>query len=412
MRVLVVGHGAREHAITKKLAEEAVEIFAVMGKNNPGIRNLSKKAKVVDINKLDNYKEFGEMDLAFIGPEDPLAHGVSDYLWDLEVPVVGPKRSQAKLEWSKAYTREILDEYQISGNPDYKICRNKDDVEDFLHIRDEVAVKPDVLTGGKGVKVSGEHLRNSSEIIDYALKRIETDGLVVLEEKLEGKEFTLQAFTDGRRIEVMPLVRDFKRAYDGDKGPNTGSMGSFSCPDHGMPDLTSDVVEEGIEIMRRTIDVTRRITDSFQGILYGGFMATQKGVFLLEYNVRFGDPEAINVLSLLENPLTEVGFGIAEGNLPKVKFLEEATVCVYLVPKGYPVDPLDGEPIEVGDIDNSEMFYASVIEENGEILTTGSRAIALLGKGDTVKTARDKVYGDITKISGKLHYRKDIAKDI
>lgn len=412
MRVLVVGHGAREHAITKKLAEEDIEIFAVMGKNNPGIRNLSKKAKVVDINKLDNYKEFGEMDLAFVGPEDPLANGVSDYLWNLEVPVVGPKKSQAKLEWSKAYAREILNEYQIAGNPDYKICKNKEDIKDFLRLHNEVAVKPDVLTGGKGVKVSGEHLRTSSEIIDYALERIKADGLVVLEEKLEGKEFTLQAFTDGKRIEVMPLVRDFKRAYDEDKGPNTGSMGSFSCPDHGMPDLTSEIVEDGIEIMRRTIDVTSRETDTFQGILYGGFMATQKGVFLLEYNVRFGDPEAINVLSLLENPLTEIGFGIVEGKLPRVKFSDKATVCVYLVPQGYPVDPVTGKVIEIGDIEDSEMYYASVNEENGKILTTGSRAIALLGKGDTVKAARDKVYGDIKQVSGKLHYRRDIAKNI
>ena len=416
MKVLTVGGGARENVIVKKLADDGAEIYAAMGNKNPGIARLSEEYLLEsgsNIEEVVNWAVKKDVKIAVIGPEAPLGEGIVDALEEDDIKCASPTKDAAKIETSKEFMRNLMGEHELPGRVEYHTFDNIEDIEDFLsHYEGDLAVKPDVLTGGKGVKVSGEHLRNSSEIIDYALKRIETDGLVVLEEKLEGKEFTLQAFTDGKRIEVMPLVRDFKRAYDGDKGPNTGSMGSFSCPDHGMPDLTSGVVEEGIEIMRRTIDVTRRITDSFQGILYGGFMVTQEGVFLLEYNVRFGDPEAINVLSLLENPSTEVGFGIAEGNLPKVKFLDEATVCVYLVPQGYPVDPLGGEPIEVGDIENSEMFYASVIEKNGEILTTGSRAIALLGKGDTVKTARDKVYGDITKISGKLHYRKDIAKDI
>ena len=412
MKVLVVGHGAREHAITKKLAEEELLIFSIMGKNNPGIRNLSERTRVVDINNVENYREFKEIDLAFVGPEDPLALGVSDYLWDLGVPVVGPKKEQAKLEWSKAFTREIFNKYNIPGNPEYKICKNKDDIKEFLRTHNEVAVKPDVLTGGKGVKISGEHLRNISEIENYALERIQMDGIVVLEEKLVGKEFTLQAFTDGKNVEVMPLVRDFKRAYDGDKGPNTGSMGSFSCPDHGMPDLTDQVVKKGKEIMRTTVEVMGKKSDPFQGVLYGGFMSTQKGVYLLEYNVRFGDPEAINVLSLLENPLSEVGFEIAHGHLKKVRFSNEATVCVYLVPEGYPVNPVKGESIQVGEMDYSELYYASVNEESGIIRTTGSRSIALLGKGDTVKEAREKVYSDVSKVSGKLHYRTDIAQNI
>lgn len=412
MKVLVVGHGAREHAIAKKLASEGLELYAVMGKNNPGIASLSKSATVVDINKLENYKKFKEMDLAFIGPEDPLSYGVSDYLWDLGVPVVGPRKAQAKLEWSKAYTRKVLERYNIPGNPDFVICRGKKEVVDFLKTHPDVAVKPDVLTGGKGVKVSGEHLETLNEVEKYALDRIRMDGLVVLEEKLAGREFTLQAFSDGIKIEVMPLVRDFKRAYDEDKGPNTGSMGSFSCPDHGLPDLSKETVEKGIEIMKKTIKVIGGKTGKFQGILYGGFMYTNKGVYLLEYNVRFGDPEAINVLSLLRTSLTDVGYGITEGNLPKVEFTREATVCVYLVPEGYPDNPLLNEPIKVGKMDHSEIYYASVNEEEGVIRTTGSRALALLGKGGTVKSARDKVYTDVQKVSGKLHYRTDIAKNI
>jgi phosphoribosylamine--glycine ligase len=412
MKVLVIGHGAREHAIAKKLAQEDLELYAAMGKNNPGITGLSRRAEIFDINKLDNYDTFMDVDLAFIGPEDPLAHGVADYLWDKGVPVVGPRKAMAKLEWSKAYTRQVLSENNIPGNPEFKICRTIEDIRRFMKDHEGVAVKPDVLTGGKGVKISGEHLRDRAEVQSYALERIKNDGLVILEEKLKGREFTLQGFTDGKSLKVMPLVRDFKRAYDNDKGPNTGSMGSFSCPDHLMPDLSKKTVNEGINIMEKTISTISKKVGEFKGVLYGGLMYTDKGVYLLEYNVRFGDPEAINVLSLLEDPLTEVGYGITEGNLPEVNFSKKATVCVYLVPEGYPVDPVKDEPIEVGDMDYSELYYASVYDDKGVIRTTGSRAIALLGIDNTVKAARTKVYNDVSKISGRLHFRTDIAKGI
>ncbi|HUV35224.1 MAG TPA: phosphoribosylamine--glycine ligase [Candidatus Desulfaltia sp.] len=409
MKVLVVGNGAREHAIARKLAQEDVELWAAMSKLNPGIAALSSRVEIMNINDPGEYTRFRGVDLAYVGPEDPLSHGVSDALWGLGVPVVGPRKELAKLEWSKAYTRVVLDEYGIPGNPTFKVCRSEKDVDTFLKEQPEVAVKPDVLTGGKGVKVSGDHLATVKEARAYALERVKADGLVVLEEKLRGREFTLQAFTDGRRVEVMPLVRDFKRAYDGDKGTNTGSMGSFSCPDHGMPDLPGETVERGAEIMRKTVEALAEHVGPYQGVLYGGFMYTGSEVYLIEYNSRFGDPEAINVLSLLETPLTEMGYGITGGNMPKPRFTEEATVCVYLVPEGYPDNPLRDQPIEVGDVSGSEVYYASVYDDKGVIKTTGSRAVALLGRGDTVQEARRKVYVDVAQVKGRLHYRTDIA---
>jgi len=147
----------------------------------------------------------------------------------------------------------------------------------------------------------------------------------------------------------------------------------------------------------------------YQGVLYGGFMNTERGVSLTEYNARFGDPEAINVLALLETPLSEVGYGIVEGRLPETRFAEEATVCVYLTPEGYPVNPLRDQPIEVGETRHSEIYYASVYDDNGVVKTTGSRSIALLGRGGTVSEAREKVYNDVGNIKGRLHYRTDIA---
>jgi phosphoribosylamine--glycine ligase len=210
----------------------------------------------------------------------------------------------------------------------------------------------------------------------------------------------------------MPLVRDFKRAYDGDTGPNTGSMGSYSCLDHNLPYLSDSAVRKGVSIMKDTVRKISGAVGHYKGVLYGGFMETEKGVYLIEYNVRFGDPEAMNVLSLLQSPLIDVGWEIVDGNLSKPSFQREATVCVYIVPEGYPVDPKRGEEVTIAQPGNSELYFASVHEENGIIRTTGSRAIALLAKGKSVAEAREKVYGDIPNIRGELFYRRDIGRGV
>lgn len=412
MRVLVVGHGGREHAIARKLAEDDVELHAAMSRMNPGIAGLARRVEIIDITEPESFDRFEGVDIAFIGPEAPLAAGVADRLNELGVAVVGPGRALARLEWSKAFTRRFLQERGIGGNPEFSICRRLKDVRRFLREHPEVAVKPDVLTGGKGVRITGEHLHSMSDVEAYAAERIRSDGLVVVEEKLVGREFTLQAFTDGDRVEVMPLVRDYKRAYDGDRGPNTGSMGSYSSPDHGLPDLPGRAVRRGVEIMRRTV---RELTDAvgrYRGVLYGGFMETETGVYLLEYNVRFGDPEAMNVLTLLDGSLLDVGWEIVDGRLTKPTFQRKATVCVYLVPEGYPTNPRKGVPLSIEPPVSSELYYASVHLEGGVIYTTTSRSIALLAKGETVGEARDKVYGDAPRIKGDLFYRKDIASGV
>lgn len=406
---MVVGQGAREHAIAKKLAEGDVELHSAMAHRNPGIAGLSKRSEIMDITNPTLFDVFGEVDIAFIGPEAPLAAGVTDRLSEMGVPVVGPTREAARLEWSKAFARQFLEDHGIDGNPEFRICRSLADVRGFLRGHKEVAVKPDVLTGGKGVRLTGEHLHSASEVEAYALERIREDGLVVIDEKLVGREFTLQAFTDGKRLEMMPLVRDYKRAYDGDKGPNTGSMGSYSCPDHGLPDLSRAAVHKGAEIMEGTIRELSRSVGAFRGVLYGGFMETERGVFLIEYNSRFGDPEAINVLALLKRPLIDVGWEVVDGRLTRPPFEGRATVCVYLVPEGYPTNPRKDARVEITPPRRSELYFASVQEADGAIRTTSSRSIALLAKGRTVSEAREKVYSDMPCIRGELYYRKDIG---
>ncbi len=410
MKVLVVGNGAREHAIAKALGVSGVELHSAMARRNPGIAGLSKETVIMDINDTGLYKRFKGIDVAFIGPEAPLAAGVTDVLNEMEVPVVGPTRAAARLEWSKAYTREFLDEHGIAVNPDFAVCRSKAEVQEFVSGHPDIAAKPDVLTGGKGVKITGEHLHGAGEVVDYSMKPIAEDGLSVLEEKLSGNEFTLQAFTDGSRLEVMPLVRDYKRAYDGDTGPNTGSMGSYSCPDHDLPMISEESVRKGTRIMEETVRKLAGTGATFKGALYGGFMETDRGVYLIEYNCRLGDPEAMNVLSLLENPLLDIGWEIIDGKLRKPSFEKKATVCVYIVPEGYPTDPKRGREVSITTPGDSELYFASVHEESGVIRTTGSRAIALLAKADTVEEAGEKVYRDIPKIRGDLFYRTDIGK--
>ncbi|MBM3292382.1 phosphoribosylamine--glycine ligase [Candidatus Bathyarchaeota archaeon] len=412
LRVLVVGNGAREHVIAKRLYDDGAEIVSAMAKKNPGIASISSQFEIININKPSDYRNFTNIDYAVIGPEDALANSVSDYLNEKGIPVVGPKKNLARLEWSKSYARELLTNYGIQGNPDYKVCHTLSDAREFLKKHKDVAVKPDVLTGGKGVKLTGEQLLTNEELLKYVEECINRDGLVVLEEKLKGKEFTLQAFVDGKNVEIMPMVRDYKRAYDGDKGPNTGSMGSFSCPNHLLPDIPNDAVKKGEDIMKKTITVLKNNVGEYKGILYGGFMNTMNGVYLIEYNVRFGDPEAINVLSLLDTPFTNICKQIIEGKLSKPRFKEEATVCVYVVPEGYPVNPKKDQSISIGDITASEIYYASVYDENGSIKTTTSRAVALLAKGESVEKARSRAYADINKITGSLFYRHDIAEGV
>ena len=409
MKVLVVGNGAREHAIAKKVHADGAELVSAMAKNNPGIAAISKRVEIININNPGDYDRFKGVDIAFIGPEAPLAAGVADHLNSLGVPAVGPVKNLARLEWSKSYARLVLQENGIPGNPAFMICRDLFEVRTFLREHQDVAVKPDVLTGGKGVKLTGEHLHSAKEVEDYAAECIRNDGLVVLEEKLLGKEFTLQGFVDGKRVVTMPLVRDFKRAYDGDRGPNTGSMGSFSSPDHGLPDLPTHVVEKGEEIMRATVSALSDSVGEYRGFLYGGFMNTDRGVYLIEYNARLGDPEAINVLSLLRGSLVDIGFGMVDGKLGKPVFDNEATVCVYVVPTGYPDSPKKDQQITIGKLRHSEPYYASVYEEDGIIRTTGSRAVALLAKGKSVAEARERVYADASSVKGPLFYRRDIA---
>jgi len=412
-RVLIIGNGAREHAIATALAKSDVEIHAHMERKNPGIAKLCKEFTIGSTTEAKKIPDLFGIDYVIVGPEAPLAVGISDFITSQGVPCIAPSKAAAMIETSKSFARLVIEQTTPKANPQFMMARSVDDLrrfEDKIGV-ENIVVKPNGLTGGKGVKIFGEHLNSREELEKYAIGLLTKEGVVVLEEKLVGTEFTMQAFSDGKRLETMPLVRDYKRAYDGDTGPNTGSMGSLSTPDHGLPYVTPDDYLAAKTIMDATLGgIKKKAGSIYKGILYGQFMKTETGVKVIEYNARFGDPEAMNVLSILSTPMDEICQGIIDGNLGQVQFENKATVCVYVVPEGYPgPDVVKDSPIDLSVATTAQLYHASVYEQEGQILTTGSRAIGVLGKGDSVAQAREIAYANASRIKGKVRYRSDIA---
>jgi phosphoribosylamine--glycine ligase len=287
-------------------------------------------------------------------------------------------------------------------------------VEEFLdELGDYYVVKYDGLAGGKGVKVAGDHLHSHGEAISYCKELIDSGGSFVIEKKLIGEEFSLMSFCDGSNLSHMPAVQDHKRAYEGETGPNTGGMGTYSDSDHSLPFLEKSHILAAQKINQMTADALRdKFEEGYKGILYGGFIATKDGVKVIEYNARFGDPEAMNVLSILETDLIDICSAIIneELNTIDIRFNNSATVCKYAVPEGYPDDPIKNKEIDVAEVaDTDKLFYASVELKNDKLFEMGSRTVAVVGAGDSIWEAEEIAEKEVSKIKGPLFHRKDIG---
>jgi len=431
-RALLVGSGAREHAIASALVKTTeVELYAAMSSRNPGIMKLAKDASVMQITDprgVSDYAKRIRAELAVVGPEAPLVNGVVDALSELGVGCVGPTRRLASLEGDKAFCRELLNKYHIPGNPLFRVFREPDSAEAFLKTAGPVAIKPAGLTGGKGVKVTGEDLPTKESELAFAREvfrnKIGGGQTLVIEERLDGEEYSLQAFVDGRGVHVMPLVQDHKRAYENDSGPNTGGMGSYSDRDHLLPFVSQTDLAVSSRIMADVVRALRSETgEEYKGVLYGQFMLAKSvneekpSPKLIEFNCRFGDPEAMNVLPPLSEgtDFLEVCERIADGTLgPKhFSFQQKASVCKYLVPAGYPENAKAGEPISVDEEamlrQGARFFYASVDMKEGQVVTTTSRTVAVVGVADTISAA-EKIAEDATDhVKGPLRHRRDIG---
>ena len=422
MNFLVIGSGAREHIIAEKLSSSGSSIYSILTNLNPGILKLSHSTHLVDNYHSEKSKKailgFAQkksIDCVVVGPEDPLANGYSDIFWKKGIPVVGPTQILAQIESSKGFTRDLLMKYDIDASPDFKRFSSLNGASEFMDkLGREFVIKFDGLMGGKGVKLSGEHLASKKEALEYCKEIISSLGTFVIEEKIFGEEFSLMSFCDGITTSHMPAVQDHKRAYEGDTGPNTGGMGSYTDSNHSLPFLK----EQDIIVAQETNErVLRSLKDhtgqGYKGILYGGFMVTSSGVKLIEYNARFGDPEAMNLLALLESDFAKVCSDIANGTLSQVNFRKEASVCKYVVPLGYGSNPRKDTTLL---IDNqfsktSDLYYAAVNLLDGKIATTSSRAAALVSCADTIKKAEEKCEKALTYITGdNIYVRHDIAK--
>ncbi len=414
MRVLLVGGGGREHATGEALVRDGAELYVVSRHQNPGLARLAKGyglAKETDVGKVLAYAEKFGVDMAFIGSEAPLEKGIVDVLDENGIPAVGPTKAAARLETDKAFARSFMEEYEIPGR---KLFRVFDDVSEMRSWIDDfgkpVVVKPLGLTGGKGVKVVGYQLRDNEEAKAYAEELIRKDGRVLVEERTDGVEFTFQVFTDGKRVLPMPLAQDYPHAYENDEGPITGGMGSYSCSSHLLPFVLKEDYEKALETLKATVDAMRKNGTPYRGILYGQFMLSREGPVIIEYNARFGDPEAMNVLPLLKTSLLDVAEGIVDGKLGSAEFEKKATVVKYLAPKGYPTNPVKGVRVEVDEKAVAEtgakLYYASV-DENLTLL--GSRAIAVVGIADTLEEAEGIAQSAIGHVKGELFYRRDVG---
>lgn len=420
-KVLLVGSGAREHAIADALVAGGAEVYAYMGLHNPGIKKASNKytiGKPDDTAAAVKFAKENSVELAVIGPELPLAAGMADELEKAGVGCVGPTKMHAQLETSKGFTRQLLKKYAIEGCPEFMIFDNgnRGGIKAYLEKLGEYVVKPDGLTGGKGVMVFGEHLHSHQQSLDYCNEILGTHPAVVVEEKLEGEEFSLQTLTDGNGgFMHFPVVQDHKRAFDGDIGGNTGGMGSYSDSNHLLPFLASADVEDAKKITEKAAAaIKKELGTPYRGVMYGGFMKTANGIKLLEYNARFGDPEAMNVLPLLKANFLEICKAVVDGRLAKMKveFEKKAAVCKYVVPEGYPDNPIPGRidvPTVEKDCIKALTFYAAVEEREDWIYTTKSRGVAFVGLADTIAAAEKIAEEAAAMVKGRVFHRKDIG---
>jgi phosphoribosylamine--glycine ligase len=421
MRFLVVGGGAREHAIATALARSEAEVVVASANANPGLDHLARASARIDPTSAPSVVTFARAqhaDVAVIGPEAPLAAGVADALRAAEMPTVGPDQSAARIESSKLFCRELLARHGIGGQPKWSAPATPEEVDRVVAgFGVPFVVKPSGLTAGKGVWVQDSDFAEPGDGAMYAKSLLLQGGRVLIEEKLEGEEFSLMAFVTDSGVYPMPAVQDFKRALEGNRGGNTGGMGSYSQRDHLLPFLSADDRDRALDLLSATARAMRAEGFTYRGILYGGFMLTADGPRLLEFNARFGDPEGINALTLYEEGdfaalLEGVATGHVDPNL--IQFRLRSTVVKYLVPPGYGDRPRSGGllSLDAGAIEATgvHVVYGSVEAAGpGTVRLSSSRGIALVGEASAIHEAGSRVEAALAFVHGEYYLRHDIG---
>lgn len=417
-KVLVIGSGGREHALVWKLSQspELEKIYAAPG--NPGIAEL---AECIDISadNIDGLLDFArkqQIDLTVVGPEAPLILGIADRFQEEGLLIFGPSQAAARLEGSKVFSKDIFRKYSIP-TAEYEsfddIDAARSYVRNYTDKGQAVVVKADGLAAGKGVVVA-ENYDEASAALNSIMKDKnfgQAGDKVVVEECLIGEELSFFAISDGNNFVPVMAAQDHKRVFDNDQGPNTGGMGAYSNP----PIYTAEL-KETIEndVIKPTIEAMKAEGCSYQGVLYAGFMITAEGPKVLEYNVRFGDPETQILMPMIKGDLFPVLEAAAQGNLGActLEVNNGACVGVVLASGGYPGSYEKGKVIEgLESLDEeSIVFHAGSSRKDGKLLTAGGRVLCVVSHGESIKNAVDKVYQQVEKIHfSDMHYRRDIA---
>ena len=405
MKILLIGSGGREHALAAALNRdpELTELHVTPG--NPGIAaiatchtiNVDENAAVVALAQKLN------IDLVVVGPEKLLVNGLADALKAADIPCFGPSQAAAQLEGSKDFAKKVMSDAGVPTARSFT-CRTQAEIEKALDaFGAPYVVKHDGLAAGKGVVVTEDR--------DLAIEHALQSQQVVIEEFLDGPEVSLFGISDGTTVIAMQPAQDFKRAFDGDLGPNTGGMGAYSP----LPWAPDDIIEETLEkVLNPTVKEMAARGTPFIGLLYAGLALTSKGTRVIEFNARFGDPETEVLLPRLNTPLAQLLFKAATGALTanmKLDWSADSAVTVVLASKGYPASPQVGEPIMgIHELEGSSVFHAGTTMAGGVLQSAGGRVLAVTGMGSDLTEARDKAYRAISRITLRgSHFRSDIA---
>ena len=408
MKVLVIGGGGREHAIVHALSKSSkvTEIYAAPG--NAGISKLAMcvNIKDTDVENLVVFAKSEKIDLVVVGPEASLAVGIVDALNAEGIKAFGPTKAAARIESSKNFAKDLMSKYNIP-TARYEVFDNYEEAISFVKISPlPTVIKYDGLAAGKGVVIAENYEQAEEALKDMLLDDKYGKGKVVIEEYLEGPEFSFMCFVDGENVYPLQLAQDHKRAYDGDKGPNTGGMGAYSP----LPFVTEADYNEALnEIMIPTAKAMVNEDTPFKGVLYGGLMKTKKGVKVIEFNARFGDPETEVVLPRLTSDIYDAFMAIIEGNKPVLTWDNKCTIGIVMASKGYPGDYKKGFVIENATSDNI-YHMGTKFDENGNYVTNGGRVLFVVASADTLEEANKKANALVNEIKcDNLYHRTDIG---
>ena len=416
MKVLVVGSGGREHAICWKLKQSPKVTGLFCAPGNGGIAQIARcvDVKATDVGGMVKWAKENAMDFVVVAPDDPLALGMVDALEEAGIPAFGPRANAAVIEASKAFSKELMKKYRIP-TARYETFTQLDKALAYIEAQGApIVVKADGLALGKGVVVAAtvDEAKTAAREMMEDKKFGQSGSTVVIEECMTGPEVTVLAFADGEHVYPMPASQDHKRAYDGNRGPNTGGMGAISPPPQYTPEIAQRCMDE---IFLPTIAALKAEGRPFQGVLYFGLMLTPDGPKVVEYNARFGDPECQAVLSLLDSDLMDIFTACREGTLDQLdlRWKDSAACCLVLASGGYPLDYRKGFPIsgleEAGK--SAVVFHAGTAEKDGQIVTSGGRVLGVTALGDTLEQAIDNAYAAAKPISfTDMHFRTDIGR--